>query len=72
VLEYLVDQFGRVNINAAPAAEIAEILHLASAEAESIVAYRKKAGRFEDFAALARVPGLPVERLEARRDAIVF
>jgi len=72
VTKYLVSEFGRVNINADPATDLATVLHLNAKDADAIVAYRKEHGKFEDFAALSAVPGIAVEALQARRDAIVF
>ena len=37
-----------------------------------IVKYRREHGPFEDFDALAKVPGLNLEKLEKKRDAISF
>jgi DNA uptake protein ComE-like DNA-binding protein len=68
VFDYLVTQYGRVEINKAPADEIAQVLHLEPAAAEAIVKQRP----FADFDALTAVPGVPVEALAKRRDAIVF
>ena len=72
IFDYLVAQYGRVAINTAPAAEIAEVLHLDAAAAEAIVEHRKTAGPFADFEALKAVPGVPAAALEKLRDAIVF
>lgn len=72
ILEYLVSAFGRVNVNAAPAPELQQVLHLESGQAESIVDYRKKNGKFADFDALIAMPAAPVEALTARRDAPIF
>lgn len=72
IIKYLVTEFGRVDVNKATAADLAEVLHLAPAEADAIVAARKAAGRFADFDALAAAPGVPVEALTKRRDALFF
>ena len=72
ILYYLVSVFGRVNVNTAPADEIGLVLHLDMKEAEAIVRYRAEHGRFADFEALAKVPGIPIEKLRKLRDAIVF
>jgi competence ComEA-like helix-hairpin-helix protein len=72
ILGYLVREFGRVSINTAAAEEIAQVLHLKGSAAEAIVQHRTKHGKFADFEALAAVPGVPVEELRKRRDAIVF
>ena len=68
VYDYLVTAYGRVEINKATADEIAKVLHLAPDAAAAIVKQRPIA----DFDALTAVPGLPVEELKQRRDAIVF
>lgn len=72
IIKYLVTEFGRVDVNKAPAAELAEVLHLEAADAEAIVAARKTAGRFADFTALVAAPGVPVDVLTRRRDALFF
>jgi competence protein ComEA len=72
IFDYLVSQYGRVEINTAPTDEIAQVLHLEPNVAEAIVQYRKNAGKIADFEALAAVPGVPVAALEKLRDAIVF
>jgi competence ComEA-like helix-hairpin-helix protein len=72
VFNYLVAQYGRVAVNTAPADEIAEVLHLEEGVAQTIVQQRAKNGPFADFEALTAVPGVPVEDLKKRRDAIVF
>jgi competence ComEA-like helix-hairpin-helix protein len=72
IFDYLVAEFGRVAINTAPADEIAQVLHLEPAVAETIVQHRLTQGAFADFEALSTVPGVPVAALQKRRDAIVF
>jgi competence protein ComEA len=72
VYDYLVEQYGRVQINTAPAGEIAQVLHLDESVAETIVQRRKNDGAFADFDALAALPGVPRQDLEKLRDAIVF
>jgi competence ComEA-like helix-hairpin-helix protein len=72
VFDYLVSERGRVAINTAAAAEIAQVLHLEAAMGDAIVQHRAKNGNFADFDALAAVPGLDVTELRKRRDAIVF
>jgi Helix-hairpin-helix motif len=71
IFDYLVEQYGRVAINTAPADEIAQVLHLDQDVADTILQQRK-AGPIADFEALTKVPGVPVAELEKRRDAIVF
>jgi len=68
VFDYLVSEFGRVDINKAPADEIAQVLHLEQGVADTIVKQRP----FADFDTLSALPGVPVLELTKRRDAIVF
>jgi competence ComEA-like helix-hairpin-helix protein len=72
VLNYLVKAHGRVDVNRAAAADLEEVLEVPEKVAAAIVAYRKEHGRFEDFDALAKVPGVDREQLEKKRDAISF
>jgi len=72
IIKYLVTEFGRVDVNKATAADLAEVLHLEPADAAAIVAARKTAGRFADFEALIAAPGVPVDALKKRRDALFF
>jgi competence ComEA-like helix-hairpin-helix protein len=69
---YLVARYGRVNVNRAAAADIAEILAVTAKDADAIVKYRKESGRFEDFESLAKVPGIDLKQLEKSREAISF
>jgi competence ComEA-like helix-hairpin-helix protein len=72
VMNYLVKEHGRVNINRATTDDIVEVLGLPAPAAETIVKFRKEHGNFEDYDALAKVPGLDLEKLEKKRDAISF
>lgn len=72
ILYYLLSEYGRVNVNAGPADDLALVLHLEPAEAEAIVRFRSEHGPFADFDALTKVPGVPVQSLRAARDAMLF
>jgi competence protein ComEA len=72
ILNYLVRQYGRVNVNTASADEIAEAVGLSAKEAEALVKYRQEKGKFDSFEALSKAPGVAVEKLEKNRDAISF
>jgi len=72
ILNYLVRQYGRVNVNTATADEIAEAVGLSAKEAEALVKYRQEKGKFDSFEALSKAPGVAVEKLEKNRDAISF
>jgi competence protein ComEA len=72
VFDYLVGQYGRVNVNTATADEMAQVLGLPAQEADSIVAYREANGKFDGFDALMKVPDVDLEKLEKSREAISF
>jgi hypothetical protein len=72
VLNYLLAEYGRVNVNVASAADLALVLHLEPAVGEAIVEYRKAQGKIADFDALLKVPGVPVAELKKRREALLF
>jgi competence ComEA-like helix-hairpin-helix protein len=67
-----VKEYGRVDVNRASPEDLVEVLNIPEKLAAAIVAYRKEHGRFEDFDALAKVPGIDREQLETKRDAITF
>jgi competence ComEA-like helix-hairpin-helix protein len=72
VYDYLLRNFGKVNINVAAASEIVTILGLSEKDAQSIVAYRKSNGPFLDFDAVKKVPGVDLKKLDEHKDAIAF
>ena len=72
VLDYLVRQYGKVNVNRGTVDEMVEVLGVTAQEADAIVKYRADKGKFEDFAALSKVPGVDVQKLEKNRVAIGF
>ncbi len=63
VLDYLLRHYGRANVNTAPAADLVLVLQISGKDAGAIVSYRKAHGRYEDFDALAKVPGIDLDRL---------
>jgi len=72
VIGYLLRSFGKVYINNAKADEIVAVLTLSQKDADTIVAYRTTNGKFADFDALKKVPGIDLKKLEARQDAVGF
>ena len=72
ILNYLVKEHGRVNVNRATIDDLVEVLGVTSQTADTIVKYRKEHGNFEDYDAFAKVPGLDLAKLEKKRDAISF
>jgi competence ComEA-like helix-hairpin-helix protein len=72
VMEYLLRYYGRINVNRAEADDLAVVAGLSKKDAEAIVQHRQGQGDFADFDALAKVPGIDLEKLKQGRDAITF
>lgn len=72
ILDFLVSNYGAVAVNHAPADELATVLAISEQDGQTIVAYRIKYGNFRDFDALKKVPGIEVDKLEARRASLRF
>ena len=72
LIGYLLRTFGKVYINSAQADEIVAVLTLSQKDADAIVAYRAANGKFVDFDALKKVPGIDMKKLETRQDAVGF
>ncbi|MEO8075108.1 MAG: helix-hairpin-helix domain-containing protein [Acidobacteriota bacterium] len=72
VEEYLLQHFGRVNVNKALPKDIVAVLDVAPKDGDAIVAFRKANGDFADFDALCKVPGVDIEKLKKSRDGISY
>ncbi len=72
VMDYLLRHYGRINVNKAAPEDLALVVGLSKKDADAIVQYRDAKGDFPDFDALAKVPGIDVEKLTKGRDAITF
>jgi competence protein ComEA len=70
--EYLAKNFGQVNPNKAPAAEIAGVLEITSAQADAIVKYHQEHGDFKTMDDLKKVPGLESAKLDSKKDRVTF
>ena len=69
--DYVRDHLTVVDVNTAPAAEIARVLGVSRAAAEAIVA-RRGQRPFSGLDDLASVPGVDRARLEQRKQKILF
>lgn len=67
-----VEQSGKLNINKATAAEIADQLALTRAEAEAIVDYRRRHGEFREWGELLAIYGVDGRKIEAVKDRMSF
>jgi len=70
--DYLLRNYGKVNVNKAVKDDLVVIGGLTAAEADAVVAFRTASGPIADFAALGKVPGLDAKKLDERRDAFTF
>jgi competence protein ComEA len=73
ILDYLSRHFlATVNVNAEPAARIAEVLEISEKEALAIVECRTTQGPFKTWEDVARVPGVDAKIIEERKARIAF
>jgi competence ComEA-like helix-hairpin-helix protein len=72
VKKFLGRYYGIVNVNTAPAEEIAVVLGLSAKDAGAIVEYRKANGKFADVAALGKVSPTVKAKVEEQPDAVMF
>jgi cytochrome c5 len=68
ILRYLTTHFGLVNVNAAPAEEIAQVLALPADAAKSLVAHRP----YRDLDELRKAGVIPAAKFDSLRDHIAF
>jgi competence protein ComEA len=77
VLEYVVknfpaDEVPKINVNKATAIEFESGLSLKRSQANAIIQYREKNGKFKSIEELKKVPGVDAEKIEAKKDRLVF
>jgi competence protein ComEA len=75
ILDYLVKNFpagGPVNVNKATSAQLQSGLGLNAAEADAVIAYRKKNGDFKTVDDLKKVPDLDAKKVDAKKDHLAF
>jgi competence protein ComEA len=78
IIHYLTANYGppsasaKVNVNSASASDLATGLALSQAEADAIVAYRSKNGKYKDIPSLKQVPGVEAAKIDAVKDKIEF
>jgi competence protein ComEA len=75
IVAYMKKHFGKdakVQMNSAPIEEIKVVLDFSVPEANAIVDYREAHGPYQDWRAVARVPGLDVARVESKKELMAF
>jgi competence protein ComEA len=70
--DYLAKNFGQVNINKAPSAEIAGVLEITPAQADAIVKYRMDHGDYKTMDDVKKAPGLETAKLDTKKDRVVY
>ncbi len=77
VFEYLAKNFPgedapKINVNKATSIELESGLTLRRSQAAAVIQYRAKNGDFKSIEDFKKVPGLDPEKIEAKKDRIVF
>ncbi|HUB31440.1 MAG TPA: helix-hairpin-helix domain-containing protein [Bryobacteraceae bacterium] len=75
IVAYLSQNFGpdsKINVNTAPFEEIKRVLVLTAKETQAFVDYRKQNGAFKAVAELDKIPGVPPDKIDAKKDQIAF
>ena len=77
VFEYLVknypaEEVPKINVNKASSIELESGLTLRRSQAAAVIQYRTKNGDFKSIEDLKKVPGIDPEKIEAKKDRIVF
>ncbi len=68
---FLLRSYGKVNINTAPAADLAPVMDLQPEIAEAVVAYRTEHGEFKSPDDLKNVAGIDPAKIDARKNRIL-
>jgi competence protein ComEA len=75
IVAYLVKNFGsgaKVQMNSAPLEEIKVVLDFTVPEAQAVVDFRETHGPFKEWRDVAKVAGVDVSKVEAKKDAMAF
>ena len=76
ILDYLVKNFppdtGQIHVNQATSPQLQAGIGLSTAEADAVIAYRKKNGDFKSLDDLKKVPDVDAKKLDAKKDKLVF
>jgi len=75
LVAYLVKNFGKgakVQMNSAPLEEIKLVLGFTVPEAQAVVDFRESNGPFKEWRDVAKVAGVDIAKIEAKKDAMAF
>src|ERR1051325_3030525 len=70
VMRFLLFNWTKININSAPAPQIAAVLEVSDATAQAIVKRRAENGDFKTLEELKKIPGVDAAKLDARKERI--
>jgi competence ComEA-like helix-hairpin-helix protein len=71
VTAYFLENLTLVNVNTSPADELAGVLGVKESVAEAIIARREKKP-FANLAELRQIPGVDANKLQQRKERILF
>lgn len=72
IATFLLRNFGKINVNTAPAHELAPVLDVTPELAAAVVEQRRGHGSFKTIEDLAKVPGIDAKHLDRRKDRLLF
>lgn len=69
---YPADDVPRLNVNKAEAIDLESALSLKRSQANAVIQYREKNGKFKSIEDLKKVPGIDPDKIEAKKDRLIF
>ena len=72
IVTYLTTFYGKINVNTASADDLRKALGLSEKEAQAIVSWREKNGKYSSFDQLQKTPGVDPEKLRDKRGLVAF
>ena len=75
IVSYLALNFGpdsKINVNTAPFEEIKRVLALTAKETQAFVDYRQQNGAFKAVGDLDKIPGVPAEKIDVKKERIAL
>src|SRR4029079_4721363 len=67
LVDYLNENLGKANVNAATAAELQRALKISESDARAIVSWRDNKGTFRSFEEVRRVPAIDQAAIQDKR-----
>jgi len=70
--QYPAEEVPKVNVNTASAIQLESTLSLRRSQAAAVISWRKQNGDFKSIDDLKKVPGIEAEKIDAKKDRILF